>query len=105
MMRLKLILIAALVFSIPAISTALDAKDEFDSLNREDLKALFAEPKLAKGFLTGKYLEMPITKIRKGNFVHGLMRTAKAGEWLSFIQTEEVMVNFSIHGELVPSCI
>ncbi len=45
MMRINLILIAALVVSTPAISTELDAEDEFDSVNCEDLKALFAEPK------------------------------------------------------------
>ena len=50
----KLIVTAALLVSTPAISTELDAEDEFDSLKREDLKALFVEPKLAKGFLTGK---------------------------------------------------
>ena len=52
MMRLKLVLIAALVF-MPAISAELHAEDEFDSLNREDLKALFAE-KISQGFFDRK---------------------------------------------------
>ena len=66
MMRVELVLIVALVFSIPAISAELDAGDEFDSLNREDLKAFFDEPKLAKGFLTGKISRDAYNQNQKG---------------------------------------
>ena len=65
-MRVELVLIVALVFSIPAISAELDAEDEFDSLNREDLKAFFDEPKLAKGFLTGKISRDAYNQNQKG---------------------------------------
>ena len=86
MMRLKLILIAALVFSIPAISTELDAEDEFDSLNREDLKALFAEPKLTKGFLTGKMSRDSYNQNQKGK-LRAWLNEGRKGWGVAFFHT------------------
>ena len=86
MMRLKLVLIAALVFFMPAISAELHAEDEFDSLNREDLKALFAEKKLAKGFLTGKISRDAYNQNQKGE-LRAWLNEDRKGWGVAFFHT------------------
>ena len=86
MMRLKLVLIAALVFFMPAISAELHAEDEFDSLNREDLKALFAEKKLAKGFLTGKISRDAYNQNQKGK-LRAWLNEDRKGWGVAFFHT------------------
>ena len=85
-MRLKLILTTVLLVSTPAISTELDAEDEFDSLNREDLKALFAEKKLAKGFLTGKISRDAYNQNQKGK-LRAWLNEDRKGWGVAFFHT------------------
>ena len=85
-MRLKLILTTVLLVSTPAISTELDAEDEFDSLNREDLKALFAETKLAKGFLTGKISRDAYNQNQKGK-LRAWLNEDRKGWGVAFFHT------------------
>ena len=85
-MRLKLVLIAALVFFMPAISAELHDEDEFDSLNREDLKALFAEKKLAKGFLTGKISRDAYNQNQKGK-LRAWLNEDRKGWGVAFFHT------------------
>ena len=85
-MRLKLILTTVLLVSTPAISTELDAEDEFDSLNREDLKALFAEKKLAKGFLTGKISRDAYNQNQKGE-LRAWLNEDRKGWGVAFFHT------------------
>jgi len=85
-MGLKLILTTALFVSTPAISTELDAEDEFDSLKREDLKALFVEPKLAKGFLTGKISRDAYNQNQKGK-LRAWLNEDRKGWGVAFFHT------------------
>ena len=85
-MRLKLILTTVLLVSTPAISNELDAEDEFDSLNREDLKALFAEKKLAKGFLTGKISRDAYNQNQKGE-LRAWLNEDRKGWGVAFFHT------------------
>ena len=85
-MGLKLILTTALVVSTPAISTELDAEDEFDSLKRDDLKALFVEPKLAKGFLTGKISRDAYNQNQKGK-LRAWLNEDRKGWGVAFFHT------------------
>jgi len=85
-MGLKLILTTALFVSTPAIPTELDAEDEFDSLKREDLKALFVEPKLAKGFLTGKISRDAYNQNQKGK-LRAWLNEDRKGWGVAFFHT------------------